>query len=446
MKKFVASLGALSLVSLGLLNSGSALAAQADQDQDMTSLKARVAEMEATLAGMSQQAGRPAQADSAWSKYIRLSGGVNVDAKLVGSLGDNNEQELGGTDASTAGRFTGENTKRLGVNDAYVNVDADVNEWFSGRIGVTYNAVSEFYNPMNNETDTNAVTGDGDLRINQAYITMANFDKQPYYLRAGLQYVDFGSYQTNPIHKSMTQVLTQIDDVALQVGMLDASGFNVSVFTLETPFTKVDETTGDIRNRNQLNYGGSVGYNGATNGGMKYQAKVGYLSNMVGLDAFNRYAESNEGNNAGTDEFSYTDTVSEAYIGAGVESGAFAVGASYVKALRAFNNNDGVFYQTDSSAKPGAADVTASYSFKYWEDRNNMIGVGYERSWEASFMGLPKSRYFVDYTVGLYKNTDVTSEWSHDNDYSTNYLQSEGNPASGRNYNVVSARLAVNFG
>jgi len=69
MKKFVASVGAISLVSLGLLSSNPALAATAS-DSEMTSMRTRVAEMEATLASMSQQDGRPAQANSLLGQNI----------------------------------------------------------------------------------------------------------------------------------------------------------------------------------------------------------------------------------------------------------------------------------------------------------------------------------------------------------------------------------------
>ena len=150
MKKFVASVGAISLVSLGLLSSNPALAATAS-DSEMTSMRTRVAEMEATLASMSQQDGRPAQANSAWSKYIRMSGGINVDTKLAGTIGDNDNyyNSSGGSapfasgDAhKTSGRFTGENVKRFGINDAYFNIDADVTNWVSARVGVTYESVS----------------------------------------------------------------------------------------------------------------------------------------------------------------------------------------------------------------------------------------------------------------------------------------------------------------
>ncbi len=62
-------------------------------------------------------------------------------------------------------------------------------------------------------------------------------------------------------------------------------------------------------------------------------------------------------------------------------------------------------------------------------------------------MGLPEDRYYVDYSVGLYKNTGLTLQWSHDVDYNSSNLVSTGEDyATGRNYNVVTARLAVNFG
>jgi hypothetical protein len=455
MKKFVASVGAISLVSLGLLSSSPALAATAS-DSEMTSMRTRVAEMEATLASMSQQDGRPAQANSAWSKYIRTSGGINVDAKLAGTIGNNDnyydspvgESSFTSGDANkTSGRFTGENVKRFGVNDAYLNVDADVNNWVSARVGITYEAVSTNYTMGKSALDTNSA-----FHVDQAYATIADFDKEPYYLRAGLQYVDFGSYELHPITKSMVQELTELNDVAIQVGMLDISGINASAFFLETGLNKVDEEGTDLdvtRNRNQINWGITASYHGDMRDSAAYDLELGYLDNMVDVEGFQRFIATQA---MGTPKTSYENKVPEMFIGAGVTSGPFSVKASYVTALRSFNEDDTVpvDFMVDEAAKPSAGRLEAEYTFKYFNNRDNTLGVSYDRSWEASPLGLPKDRYSVSYKVGLYQNTDFIVQWDHDNDYGTNKLVNStvgtNEYASGRHYNVVTARLAVNFG
>lgn len=440
MKKFVASVGAISLVSLGLLCAGPALAAQADQNDmtsnSMTSMKARVAEMEATLASMSQQDGRPAQANSAWSQYIRVSGGINVDGKLAGTLGNNDTD----ADGKTSGRFTGVNIKTIGINDAYLNIDGEMNNWLSGRVGLTYNAVSANYNlsALADDSATGASTGTA-LYMDQAYVTVADFDKQPYYLRAGVQYVDFGDYELHPITKSFTQEMTEINDVAVQIGLLDSTGINVSAFMMPTPVTKTN-SAGHNTNHNQLNYGGSVHYSGPMRGESKFDLEAGYLANIVSVEGFQRY----DNDSAYT---TYSTAVPVMFLGAGIQSGPFAVSAKYAEALKSFSDSDAVYYQDDKSAKPATAELMASYNFKYFENRENTVSVGYARSSEASFMGLPEDRYYVDYSVGLYKNTGLTLQWSHDVDYNSSNLVSTGEDyATGRNYNVVTARLAVNFG
>ena len=451
MKKFVASVGAISLVSLGLLSSNPALAATAS-DSEMTSMRTRVAEMEATLASMSQQDGRPAQANSAWSKYIRMSGGINVDTKLAGTIGynddDYNSKDGGGPFASgdahkTSGRFTGENVKRFGINDAYFNIDADVTNWVSARVGVTYESVSTNYTMGKSALDTSSA-----FHVDQAYATISDFDKEPYYLRAGLQYVDFGSYELHPITKSMVQEMTELNDVAVQIGMLDLSGINASAFFLETGLNKVDEegTDSDVtRNRNQINWGITASYHGDMRDTAAYNLELGYLDNMVDVEGFQRFI-------ATADKTSYLNKVPELYMGAGVTSGPFSVKASYVTALRSFNEDDAVpvEFMDGEAAKPSAGRLEAGYTFKYFNNRDNTLGVSYDRSWEASPLGLPKDRYSVSYKVGLYQNTDFILQWDHDNDYGTNKLVGSTTffpqYASGRHYNVVTARLAVNFG
>jgi hypothetical protein len=289
-----------------------------------------------------------------------------------------------------------------------------------------------------------ALDTDTEFHVDQAYITIADFDKQPYYLRAGLQYVDYGSYELHPITKTMVQELTELNDVAVQVGMLDVSGINASAFVLETGLNKVDEDelVNYTRNRRQLNWGISASYHGDMRDTAAYDLKIGYLDNMVDVEGFQRFIME-------TGKSEYENKVPEFYLGAGVTSGPFAFKAAYASALRSFNKDDTtpVDFMDGEAAKPSAGRLEAEYTFKYFNNRDNTFGVSYDRSWEASMLGLPKDRYSVMYKLGLYQNTDLVLQWDHDNDYGTNKLvNNTPDYASGRHYNVVTARLAVNFG
>lgn len=444
MKNLVASkLGVVSLVTIGLL-SGPVLAAQGVQaGQDMSSLKNRVSHLEATLESISQQDGRPAQQNGSWNQFIKVSGGANVDMKLIGSIGNNIEQTS--TDqATTAGRFTGEQINRFAVNDAYLNFDADINEWFDARVGLSFDTLSNtFYNVGRSDLGTNSA-----FHVDQAYITYANLDKEPYYLRAGVQYFDYGTYQLHPITKSFTQVLTEVNDVGVQVGMIDNNGWNVSLFAVDTPFNHYDDNeniAANVENRTSLNFGASVGYTHQENQDFSYHGKVGYLSNLVSLNSYSRGRTGGSPVNG-----NYSEAVHGMSLDLGIDSGPFALNASYTGALKSFSDLD-VQEQIGVNARPAAADINASYNFKYMDNRDNKITIGYDRSWEASSFGLPKDRYYAEYMLGLYKNTDVFLRWDHDNDYSSNFAtapDSDGDvfDASGKNYNVVTARLAVNFG
>jgi hypothetical protein len=440
MKNLVASLTALGLATAGLALSGPVLAAEAGQDTSM--LKERLSQMEATLASLSQQDGRPEQLSSSWNKFIKVSGGANFDARVAGSLGSSD------LTMHTSSRFTGVNNARFSINDAYLNFDADVNEWVSGRVGLTYTSFGvggadgdNWYNSGRTNLDTG-----NPLHVDQAYVTLANLDKQPYYARAGLQYFDYGSYELHPITRSFTQVLTQINDVGIQLGMLDSEGWNASVFFLDTPYKKYDndENIADnVNDRSALNFGGSLAYDHHRIKDIDLRAKVGYLSNFVGLDAYTRgRTETSTGN--------YSEAVHAFSAMIGAESGPFAANVSYAGALKSFSNGD--METTDfENAKPSAYDLNASYAFKYMDNRDNRLTVGYSRSYESSMIGLPKDRYYAEYTLGLYKNTDVSLRWDHDIDYSA-ANQTPGSTAdartyaSGNNFNVVTARVAVNFG
>lgn len=426
--------GAVSLVAAGLMSSGVALAAQGYSNAAPAGdLSARVAAMEKTLEVISKHENRPTQASEMWNKHIRLSGGIAVDYKVAGSLGNESAEDQAA--ASTPSAFTGVNVKRFGINDAFLNVDAMVNDWVSARVGLSYTAVTENYEFSHNfGTNRN-------FNLDQAYVTMSNFEKSPFYFRAGQQYFDFGHYDLHPIAKSFTQVLTEVNDIGLQVGFIDNTGFNGSVFVTELPYQKREDDGMVHRHRKGLGYGGSVSYGiKDVNDSFDVHGKLGYLSNITMLDAYVRNAnDGNSGHNG-----SYEDTVRAVSANLGIVSGPFDVNAAYAGAMNKFSNND-VEQRVGKGGRPNAFELNAGYKFNYY-DHDHKVVLGYATSSEASSMGLPKDRYYVDYNVEVYKNTNFTLEYAHDKDYGTSDLGTDGESRTGKNFNVVTARLAVNFG
>lgn len=465
-KKVVAS---LSLVTVGLLGGGVVLAAQADQESDVSALKDRVSQMESTLATLSQTSKRDVQENPNWSQYIRLSGGLAVDTKLAGSLGDNitpipaptslpapssSVTPTAANDATTAGRFTGENIQRVGVNDAFLNIDANVNDWTTARLGFTYTNVSNYYDSTARQFAGNGING---LSLDQAYVTMANFNEYPYYARLGVQYVDYGMYDLHPITKPFTQVFSEIDDAALQIGLIDANGLRASAFLLPIPGVKKLDSSDEAGNNTELNYGGSIAYAGELqSSAVNYTIKAGYLANIAGLDVWSRDNVPGVDINDSQLGGDYHSAVPGLAVNFVVASGPFDASVGYAGAVKSFSDGD-VIYQFDENgegknAKPNAASLSAGYSFKFWDDRTNRIGLGYDRSWQASPFGLPEHRYSVNYSLDLFKNTSFTLQWDHDVDYDKNNVtsitsQDNGTAfATGKNFNVVTARVAVNFG
>jgi len=387
-----------------------------------------------------------------WFNRIKLAGGVNVD---LGKFGNRNTN------------YMGENYQRFSLNDAYINLSADVNDWTKAFASVdfsnpTTNSNPAFKNAQFGRAEYSAaysnnvasITGGNNVvQLEQAYATFGNFDVTPFYLQVGKSFQDFSRYEIHPITESLTQDISETLATALKVGFI-ANGFNGDIYAFDDPIPKVGQAT------KTTNYGLALGYDQPVSGCDQIGWDVGaaYLYNLIGVQDVAYNVTNNNFTSsalAGSGYGVYNSRVGAVALYGDVNSGPFTIGARYTSAVQRFNpldlaKNGYADYvgktillvptAAASGAKPWAAGIQAGYGFDAWGKDQNVY-LGYQASREAAGLDLPKSRWLAGYGISAFgKNTNVGIEWDHDMAYNAS------NGGTGNNTNLVSVRSSVSFG
>lgn len=389
------------------------------------------------MTDMTQNMGRslPNPCNPGWFNRIAVSGGINVD---LGKFGNRNAN------------FMGVNYQRFSLNDAYLNVAADVNEWAKAFASLSYNTatinaplsgnaagtglgaiVTEYSSAYSNNV---ASGGNSTVQLEQGFATLGNLDESPIFIQVGKKFQDFSRYEIHPITRSITQVVSETLATSVELGFL-TNGFHGGLFAFDDPIAKTGQTT------TTTNYGVSLGYD-APSDCLGWDIGAGYLYNMIGVNDVAYMV--NQINAAVTTGLTgYNTRVGAGALYGDINSGPFTVGARYTTALQRFNILDlpkNNALTSTTGGKPWAAGIQAGYGFDAW-GKNQNVYLGYQASREGANLGLPKSRWLVGYGIDVFgKNTNVGIEWDHDSAYST------GNGGNGNNYNLVSVRSSVKFG
>lgn len=407
----------LKLVVTTMIVAG-AVSANAFADQnvqaEMDAMQAQLAQLQASVNANSAGNNLPS---ANWFNRISLSGLLNIDA-------------MGSTRYSPTS-FTMQSPSTISVSTAALYADADVSDWTKAHVGLVYGANNQTqFNLLQSGAHTNgSFNNNENLNVDEAYATIANFAKSPFYLKAGKQYMPFGSYTPfADMTPSLTQVMSQVNDPAAVVGFVTNNGFNGSVYALQG--MGYNDPNGSTRTAIQ-NYGASLGLNNTYNN-VGYRAGLGFLSNLNDLDA-QRYHISNT--------TGYVSRTPGLAANVGVKYSAFDLSGKWVGATKQFNASD-LSYDSHG-AKPRTWGVDAGYSFPVLA-HSSRVGLGYQGSTQAVNFGasgydIPKNRYLADYTVNVSKYTDLGFELRHDVDYTV------ANGGSGHSTNTAAARLAVKF-
>lgn len=413
-----------------------------------------------------------------------------------------------------AGFFTAiNNSSDLYVNNFNLLINAKLSSWSKVSANIAYLGAPIPWNNMQStgrgqteqvwrpgeERPTRVAVADSQwsyrrikhsIVADEAYVTIGDLAKYPFYFVVGKKYVPFGDY-TDPYTPyqimSPTQMLSQTNAVTAIVGLSTNFGLYGSLYALKGETYPVGSSTGNIRN-----FGAKIGYYDHLDTFNIPNAHVNfalsYIHNLWDNEIFTPNPETKyewlekigvNNNNDGAVKINHPVTVSadKEYgidpvdgisLHADLAYKAFSMSANFVSAIKKMVDTN---YSTKAdSSKFWAADVKADYAFKTL-DRESQLGAGIQWTGNGSWFGdnvkgitdwcriIPKWRLLGEYKINLFKNTDLDLVVAHGKSYdfvSTDYVDGgrrpvnvSGNPDTepkgSRNTTVGLARLMVQF-
>lgn len=386
----------------------------------------------------------PNPCNPGWFNRIAFSGGINVD---LGKWGNRNAN------------YMGENYQRLSINDAYLNFTANVNDWTKAFASISLNTATSndpstaagISTPQHHvaeydEAYTGNMTGGtgGALQLEQGYVTFSNFDVTPLYVQIGKQFQDFGRYQIHPITESLTEVMSKTLTTSAKLGFIVPMGLHGSVSVFDDPISKIGQT------KKPTDFTVALGYD-QPNDQLGWGVGIGYIYNLIGVNDIAFQVAQFNANNASNTDAGFTHHASGVALYGDVNSGPFALSATWTTATQRFSVFDlpehgvadvmsnGLPMASAAGAKPWTAGIQGGYGFEYWGKSQN-IYLGYQASGEAAGLLLPKNRWLAGYDIEVWRDTNLGFEWDHDTSYSV------GNGGTGNNSNLASLRASVQFG
>ncbi|MCF7992378.1 MAG: LbtU family siderophore porin [Thiohalocapsa sp.] len=279
---------------------------------------------------------------------------------------------------------------------------------------------------------------DTPLEVDIAYATIYNPDVSPVYFTAGQVYVPFGAYETNLVSDPLTLEIGEARETAAELGFI-YEGFSGSVYAFNGD-NKVD-------GENEIgSWGANLAFSREQDG-MIWTVGAGYISDLGDSDSLqdgvadNREARLEELLEAGdpaADDFSTdpTERTGGWTVNAAIVLGSFNLIGEYLSAAEEFDDASLAF--GDHGAKPSAWNIEAGFGFEVL-GRESVAAIAYQGTDEALALELPKERWLVGWSIGIFDNTALSFEYSYDTDYS------ESDGGTGENGSAFVAQLAVEF-
>lgn len=392
-------------MSAALAMAGQASAAS-PQDQfakELAAIKARINHLEKTV---------QAQNTVIQEKDRQINELVS-NPRIRERMGDSgsgwfNRVEIGGVVEIEAGYNdpdSGDSSSDVVVATAEIGIAAQINDWVASEITLLYE-----------EHKT-------DLEIDVATITIADPDG-PWFVSSGQQYVPFGTYETNLVSDPLTLKIGETRETAV-LGGFEHEGFLGGVYIFNGDLEKGGDDKID-------SFGAFGGYLHESEE-RRFAFNVGYISDIGDSDELQDTIQ----DNLAVSMVDYDDHVAGVTIDAMFATGPFTLIAEYTSAMDDFQVSELAF--KGSGAEPSAFNIEAGYSFTI-AGKDATAAIAYQKTDEAVALGLPEQRVAVGVSVDVMKNTTLSFEWAHDDDYST----SDGGTGE-KGGDTATAQVAVAF-
>lgn len=380
-----------SMVVLGLVGS-TAFAAQ--QRGDIAMLKDHAATAQKSNTGN-------------WlSDHVKVGAQLNVDAGFSNRTRSNS--------SGLSGSFANDDAGKKSSSDIYLhntNVSVDImpNNWVDGHVEFT-----------GNDSDNN-------VSLNEAYVTVGDLSKSPFFMSAGKEHLPFGYYEVNPLTPTLTQELSQFQGTIVNLGYAQAKGFYGSGY-----LTRGSTETADASNNHKnINNGGlDVGYKWCDKASQSgFTVGASWLDNLQSADG---------------DAWTNDSKVGALALHLDGHMQQFDASADLVSQTNKIDDQ--------GSSRFFAFGLGGGYSFNM-VGHESRVGLGYQGSRHLGGgvnvshvdYAMPKHRFLADWTVGVMKNTNVELQYTYDKDYATDGDASQADNGTGMSASTIKARLSVDL-
>jgi hypothetical protein len=372
-----------------------------------------------------------------WTCRINISGWMNTDAYLANrppvfsapnpAFNPLAPVNFASTPPNVLTLPTSDRASDLLLNNANLFVDARVNNWVTANMSVVYSSLAGIPGSTGPYSVPNSLLVYHPLNrtaIDTAYATIGNFQASPIYFRVGKEYIPFGAYdpygfvtQENP-----TQLLTEINATAAQLGFIVPNGLYGSLYTFAgKPMISNGGSTRRIQNG-----GADLGW-GFKWFNSKFNINAGYIANVADSNFLSSY---------------YLNSIVEGTIAPGLPNkkvpawnfnadvtfGPFDANGHYVETTR---NLQSPFFLSGRSAsnfpiltapyelgKPSLWGLEAGLTFPVMAHQSR-AAIGYQQTTHLATF-LPQRRIYADYMVNFAKWFDLGIAIFQDRDYDVN--------------------------
>jgi hypothetical protein len=321
-------------------------------------------------------------------------------------------------------------SQAIGMNAATLYVDAQVANWVLVHTAFAYD--TNFYDAGTYVSATGA-TQPQTLFIEEASVTLANFEQSPFWLTAGRQFLPFGSYKHNTLNRPLTQYLSEANNVALTLGAVHPVG-EINLYGDVYTFQGLSPVNQNPVKQQIKGFGANVGLN-KNNDTFGYNLNVGFINNMMN-NYFVGFACNplSPGINANSCNSGYIKKVPGVSVHFDINAGPFGLVGDYVTATTPFSGGDlpsgaNPISTSSPGAKPWAYSLESTFNFasiirnKTYDSR---AFIGFQQSGDAvnissaTVLGgywTPRYRYIAGYGIDLIKNVTVRFQYQYDVDY-----------------------------
>ena len=356
-----------------------------------------------------------------WYDRIHFSGQV----KGVGFVSNHTPTTIGVLPASVG---DSPHSSDLVITLASLGADAKLNNWFQTLLKMSYSQRSPSF--------VRSPAGGGEVFfVDQAIVIVENPEVSSFYSTIGRQIPAFGGFDSSSVMESGVQLLSFQRFTEILVGFRKTHGFKGAAYIFRGTSALRDDNSYVVRD-----YGFTLTF-ADTFKQLNYQLGADFINNMVGAFYINSTVANNSNLGAGN---GYTIPVEGLDLNATATLGAFDATAKYVQALQAFSVNDVPFTNDGVNlfgAKPSAWEAVVGYSFPI-QDHMTRFAVGYQGSRQSAAVGkapgsnaytisgvygtnyaigIPQTRYYIDYNYNFLKGVDLTFELDRDTGYGINH-------------------------